>query len=75
MSEQSLVLDAEPVGVTPKVKLPAKVLGAIGVVLVAASYLVVGLESVREVGFTLIGASPLAGILGYNAKLGPVAKR
>lgn len=60
------------VGVSPKVKVPALALGIVGAVLVAASYVVADLENLREVGFTLVGASPLAGLLGYNAEPGQI---
>lgn len=65
----------ETVGVSPKVKLPAIALGVIGVVLVAASYLVDGLEDLREYGIGLVIASPLGGLFGVAANPGRVVVR
>jgi hypothetical protein len=60
------------IGVSPKVKLPTIALGIIGVVLVLASLVVSELAGLREIGLTLVGASPLAGFLGYKANPGRV---
>lgn len=62
------------IGISPKVKVPAIALGIVGVVLVAASYVVDGLQDLREPGAALIAASPIAGYLGYRAPPGDVTQ-
>lgn len=59
-------------GVSPKVKIPAIVLGLIGLLLIVASAIVPELEGLRDEGLTLVLASPLAGFLGYRAAPGDV---
>jgi len=59
-------------GVSPKVKVPSIVLGIVGVVLVIASYVIDGLEDLQSIGWTLIAASPIGALLGYNAAPGEV---
>lgn len=71
------VTNAEPVGITPKVKVPAILLTALGAVLVVVGAIIGGDDggTVRDIGLGLLGAGPLAGVVGAYADLGPVRYR
>jgi hypothetical protein len=60
-------------GISPKVKLPAAMLLAVGLGLLIASVVLDDADKLVEVGLSLIGASGLAGGLGYVAPPGEVA--
>jgi drug/metabolite transporter (DMT)-like permease len=63
--------EQKTIGVSPKVKLPAAVVGALGVVLIVIG-IIVNNDEVLNAGIGLVVASPIGAAFGYISPPGTV---
>jgi hypothetical protein len=61
-------------GISPKVKVPATAITALGVLLVVVGVVLGGDDggTIRDIGLGLVGGGPVVGVIGYRAPTGKV---